>query len=89
MLRIEKESDGHTTTTETQWSNSIDQYRRHTGSNGRWASSPIHGPGRTHLADVEVVRFLRECEDGGVVLVHCPPYVREWILRERTEGAQP
>jgi hypothetical protein len=22
-------------------------------------------------------------------LVHCPPYVREWILRERAEGAQP
>jgi hypothetical protein len=41
------------------------------------------------LVDVEVVRFLSECEDGGIVLVHCPPYVREWILRERAEGAQP
>jgi hypothetical protein len=39
--------------------------------------------------DVEVVRFLSECEDRGNVLVHCPPYVREWILRERAEGAQP
>ena len=39
------------------------------------------------LVDVEVVRFLSECEDGGIVLVHCPPYVREWILRERAEGA--
>ena len=41
------------------------------------------------LVDVEVVRFLSECEDRGIVLVPCPPYVREWILRERAEGAQP
>ena len=39
--------------------------------------------------DVEVVRFLSECEDWGIVLVHGPPYVREWILREQTEEAQP
>jgi hypothetical protein len=40
------------------------------------------------LVDVEVVRFLSDCEDEGIVLVHCPLYVREWILRERAEGAQ-
>ena len=39
------------------------------------------------LVDVEVVRFLSECEDAGIVLVHCPPYVGEWILRERAKGA--
>jgi hypothetical protein len=43
--------------------------------------------GEVALLDVEVVRFLSECEDGGILLVHCPPYVREWILRERAEGA--
>ena len=45
--------------------------------------------GEVPLVDVEVVRFLSECEDRGIVLVHCPPYVREWIHRERAEGAQP
>ena len=40
------------------------------------------------LVDIEVVRFLSDCENEGVVLVHCPRYVREWILRERAEGAQ-
>ena len=40
------------------------------------------------LVDVEVVRFLSDCEDEGIVLVHCPLYVREWILRERAEGSQ-
>jgi len=46
-------------------------------------------PGEVTLVDVEVVRLLTESEDRGIVLVHCPPYVREWILRERAEGAQP
>jgi hypothetical protein len=40
------------------------------------------------LVDVEAVRFLSNCEHEGIVLIHCPLYVREWILRERAEGAQ-
>lgn len=39
------------------------------------------------LVDVGVVRFLNRCEDQGIELVQCPPYVREWILRERAEEA--
>jgi hypothetical protein len=41
------------------------------------------------LADVrlvyrEAVKFLADCEAGGVELRNCPPYVREWIAkRER------
>jgi anti-anti-sigma regulatory factor len=35
------------------------------------------------LVDVEVVRFLSACEEGGVELLHCCPYIREWILREQ------
>ena len=41
------------------------------------------------LVDLGVVRFLISCEDEGVELVQCPPYVREWMLRERAEGVQP
>lgn len=40
------------------------------------------------LVDVVVVRFLITCENEGVELVQCPLYVREWMLRERVEGAQ-
>lgn len=40
------------------------------------------------LVDLVVVRFLIRCEDEGVELVQCPPYVREWILRERAVGGQ-
>jgi len=35
------------------------------------------------LVDVEVVRFLGTCEKAGTVLLHCPPYIREWIAREQ------
>lgn len=35
------------------------------------------------LVDRDVVAFLRKCESKGVELAHCPPYVREWILREQ------
>ena len=35
------------------------------------------------LVDVEGVRFLGECEAKGIDLLHCSPYIREWIARER------
>lgn len=34
------------------------------------------------LVDVEVVRFLNACEKSGVELLHCSPYIREWMVRE-------
>ncbi len=37
------------------------------------------------LVDVEVVRFLRDCEAEGVELLNCSPYIQEWILREQDE----
>jgi hypothetical protein len=89
MLRIEKESGGHTTRLKLSGriqSTDIDEI---------WAQMDddairiILDLDEVTLVDVEVVRFLSECEDGGIVLVHCPLYVREWIIRERAEGAQP
>ena len=35
------------------------------------------------LVDVEVVRFLGACEAEGGKVLHCAPYIREWMLRER------
>ena len=89
MLRIEKESGGHTTRLKLSGriqSTDIDEI---------WAQMDddairiILDLDEVTLVGVEVVRFLSDCEDGGFVLVHCPLYVREWIIRERAEGAQP
>lgn len=35
------------------------------------------------LVDVDVVRFLGFCEAGGVEIVNCSPYIREWMKQER------
>jgi hypothetical protein len=35
------------------------------------------------LVDVEVVRFLGTCQAAGIDLVHCPPYINEWISQEQ------
>jgi hypothetical protein len=36
------------------------------------------------LVDVEVVRFLNSCEAEGMSILHCSPYIRKWMSRERT-----
>ena len=38
------------------------------------------------LLHADVIRFLSTSEEEGITLVRCPPYVREWIQRERAEG---
>jgi anti-anti-sigma regulatory factor len=35
------------------------------------------------LVDAAVVRFLGATEVSGVELLNCPPYIREWIRREK------
>jgi hypothetical protein len=35
------------------------------------------------LVDVEVVRFLNGCEESGVEILQCRPYIREWMIREK------
>jgi hypothetical protein len=35
------------------------------------------------LVDEEAVRFLEGTEVSGIELKNCPPYIREWITRER------
>lgn len=37
------------------------------------------------LVDIEAVRFLNAREDEGISVLHCSPYIREWMLREREE----
>lgn len=35
------------------------------------------------LVDREVMRFFMRCEADGVTLENCPPYLREWMEREK------
>jgi hypothetical protein len=87
MFRIEKDSDGSVTNLRLS---------------GRIQSEGIacirmamdDGSGRNildlsevSLVDLGVIRFFINCEDGGVELAQCPPWVREWMVRERAERA--
>jgi hypothetical protein len=35
------------------------------------------------LADRDAVTLLARTERDGIALRHCPPYIREWMTRER------
>ena len=89
MLKIEKESDGHTMSLRLSGRIQSADIGNITAQMGDDVIRIILDLDEVTLVDVEAVRFLSDCEYEGIVLVHCPLYVREWILRERAEGAQP
>jgi len=37
------------------------------------------------LVDIEVVRFLNACDAQGNTILNCSPFIREWMLRERSQ----
>jgi hypothetical protein len=47
---------------------------------GEFAKLNLH---EVTLVDLAAVRFLLTCENKGVLLIGCSPYIREWITRER------
>jgi hypothetical protein len=51
------------------------------------------GTPKLDLADVTLVdrltvRFLIQRESEGIRLLNCPPYIREWISRERSKHSR-
>ena len=40
------------------------------------------------LADRDAVRFLMRCEENAIRLENCPPYIREWIEREKGRNSR-
>ena len=49
----------------------------------RCASPVILDLEELDLIDLEGVRFLNACEAKGISILHCSPYIREWMLQER------
>jgi hypothetical protein len=35
------------------------------------------------LVDIEGIRFLNACVAEGISVLHCSPYIKEWMFRER------
>ena len=88
MLRIEERSEGCATRLQLsgRFRSDLIAFVRSALSTG--CARKILDLSDITLVDVEVVRFLNRCDDEGIEVVHCPPYVSEWMQRERAEGGQ-
>ena len=86
MLRIKKGSDGAVTTLEVSGRIQSDRIACIRSAMNDGCARKVLDLSEVTLVDLAVVRFLIRCEDEGIELVRCPPYVREWILRERAEA---
>ena len=88
MLRIEKNSNGCVTRLQLSGRIQSDQIASIRSAMNDVCARTILDLSEVTLVDIEVVRFLIQCENEGIELMQCPPYVREWIVRERAEEAQ-
>ena len=86
MFRIEKDCDRVVTRLRLSGRLESDLIASIRSAMSDCAAQKILDLSEVTLVDLGVVRFLIRCEDEGIELVQCPPYVREWILRERAEG---
>ena len=85
MLRIEKDRDGSVTRLRLIGRIESDLVASIRSAVSDGGAHKILDLREVTLVDVGVVRFLITCEAEGIELVQCPPYVREWMLRERAE----
>ena len=84
MLRIEKNSQGGTTTIRLIGhfeAEHLGELKNQLEDNGPEFVLDLN---EVMIVDVEVVRFLGAREAEGVKIVHCPQYIRRWMARERT-----
>lgn len=89
MLRIEKDSDGCVATLRLSGRIQSHHIACIRSAMKEKCAPTILDLSEVTLVDVAAVRFLISCENEGIELVQCPPYVREWIARERAEGGAP
>lgn len=89
MLRIEKVNGGCVTRLRLSGRIQSDQIASIRSEMIIGCASRIIDLAEVTLVDLDVVRFLISCQDEGIELVECPPYIHEWMLRERAEGPQP
>jgi len=86
MLRIEKDCEGCVTRLRVSGRIQSDEIGSIRSEMNDDCTRKVLDLKEVTLVDLGVVQFLINCEDMGVELAQCPPYVREWILRERAVG---
>ena len=82
MLKLERRSDGERTNIRLigrVQSEHLTEIMNQMGMRGPKVTLDLED---VTIVDLEVVHFLGTCEKEGTKLLHCPPFVREWISRE-------
>jgi anti-anti-sigma regulatory factor len=82
-LKIEKHSDGNSTTIRLIGrirAEHLSELQKQIGASELNISLDLE---ELKLVDVEAVRFLGSCEARGATLINCSPYIRDWIGKER------
>jgi hypothetical protein len=82
-LKIERSSDGRSTVLRLIGrlrSEHIEELKSQIGGGVPPTALDLEG---VTLVDREVVHYLATCEAAGVEVLHCSPYIREWMLREQ------
>ena len=82
-LRIEQSSDGGHTTIRLigrMRAEHVAEVQKQIEASGPTVTLDLEG---VTLVDVQVVRFLGACETRGIALRNGPPYISDWIARER------
>jgi len=82
MFRIEKRSDGGMTTLRISGRIESEQLPDLRAQIDACVSLPRLDLEELNLVDLSAIRFLIRCEAAGMDIIHCPLYVREWMLRE-------
>jgi anti-anti-sigma regulatory factor len=81
-LRIESVSDEHGTTIRLigrMQAQHVEELKAQIGASG---SRVVLDLEELSLVDIDAVRFLGTCQAGGISIVHCPPYIDDWIAKE-------
>jgi anti-anti-sigma regulatory factor len=81
-LRIESVSDERGTTIRLigrMQAQHVEELKTQLGASGARVVLDLE---ELSLVDIDVVRFLGTCQAGGIGIVHCPPYIDDWIAKE-------
>ena len=85
-LRIEKDSDGQTTTLRLigrMRREHIEELKAQITTGGTSVTLDLSEVG---LVDLDVIRFLATSQTEGISLVHGSRYINNWIAKERFRG---
>ena len=82
-LKIERYSDGLSTTIRLigrMRAEHLEELKTQIGQSGSKTALDLE---EVSFVDLDVIRFLGTCQGEGVCLLHCPPYISDWIAKEQ------